>query len=559
VTARSNAPLPVWGTDAVDEFSIDEGSIYTGGDAAPSAGSSMAKSAVIIGIAFMASRVLGLLREIILANRFGTSSDYDAYVSAFRIPDLLFLVIMSGSFGAAFIPVFGGFLTRGEKENADRLASAVITWTALATVVLGLITFVFAGQLMRYVVAPDLPPDAMNLAIKTMRMLLLSPLLLGMGIAAKGILETHLKFTLPALAPVVYNLAIVLAALFLAPKYGIEGVTVGVLIGALLHVGIQIPGVVRTGLKFRPTLSKNVTGLAEVGVLLLPRVIGQAAFQINFVAVNHFASQTGEGSVSALNYAWQMLMLPNGVLALSISTVVFPTMAAQFEVGDIDAFRSTLQRGLRPLLFLLVPASIGLFEFRTSLFQTIFQSGSFDANSTALSSEPLAFLALGLIWYGLVEVLARAFYAMKDTVTPVAAGILIIVLNIVLSKALLDSMGHVGLALSLSVSTGVEAFILVIILKRRIGGFGIEFGVWLSKIILATAAMALVSALVATKLEDVTGDPEINRGVQLGMLGIAVGACAAAYFLSAWLLDVPEARNAMGRIRGRVRRVAHIG
>ena len=519
----------------------------------------MAKNAVIIGIAFMASRLLGLLREIILANRFGTSSEYDAYVSAFRIPDLLFLVIMSGAFGAAFIPVFGGFLAKGENEKADRLASAVITWTALTTVVLGIITFAFADPLMRYVVAPDLPPDAMDLAIKTMRMLLLSPLLLGMGIAAKGILETHLKFTLPALAPVVYNLAIVLAALFLAPTYGIEGVTFGVLIGALLHMGIQIPGVVRTGLKFRPSLSRNVAGLAEVGVLLLPRVIGQAAFQINFVAVNHFASQTGERSVSALNYAWQMLMLPNGVLALSISTVVFPTMAAQFELGDLDAFRNTLQRGLRPLLFLMVPASIGLFEFRTSLFQTIFQSGNFDANSTILASEPLAFLALGLIWYGLVEVLARAFYAMKDTVTPVAAGIFIIVLNIVISKALLDSMGHVGLALSLSVTTGVEAFILIVILRRRIGGFGTEFGVWLSKIILATAVMALVSSLVATKLEDLTGDPDINRGIQLGMLGIAVGACAAAYFLSAWMLDVPEARNAMGKVRGRVRRLTHLG
>jgi putative peptidoglycan lipid II flippase len=327
----------------------------------------------------------------------------------------------------------------------------------------------------------------------------------------------------------------------------------------LLHVGIQIPGVVRTGLKFRPTLSRNVAGLAEVGVLLLPRVIGQAAFQINFVAVNHFASQTGEGSVSALNYAWQMLMLPNGVLALSISTVVFPTMAAQFELGDIDAFRNTLQRGLRPLLFLMVPASIGLFEFRTSLFQTIFQSGNFDANSTILSSEPLAFLALGLIWYGLVEVLSRTFYAMKDTVTPVAAGILIIVLNIILSKALLSSMGHVGLALSLSVSTGVEAFILVVILRRRIGGFGTEFGVWLSKIILATAVMALVAAPVATKLEDLTGDPEINRAIQLGMLGIAVGACAAAYFLAAWLLNISEARRSMNKIRGRVRRLAHIG
>ncbi len=557
--ARSNARPARWIEEPVDEFSVDEGDIYAPGEASPPPAASMARSAVIIGIAFMASRILGLLREIVLANRFGTSSDYDAYVSAFRIPDLLFLVIMSGSFGAAFIPVFGGFLARNEKENADRLASAVITWTALITVVLGSITFVFASPLMRYIVAPDLPPSAMNLGIQTMRMLLLSPLLLGMGIAAKGILETHLRFTLPALAPVVYNLAIVLAAIFLAPSYGIRGVTIGVLIGAALHVGIQIPGIVRTGLRFRPTLSTSVLGLSEVGILLLPRVIGQAAFQINFVAVNHFASQTGEGSVSGLNYAWQMLMLPNGVLALSISTVVFPTLAAQFELGDIGSFRTTLQRGLYPLLFLLVPASIGLFEFRTALFQTIFQSGNFTAKSTILASEPLAFLALGLVWYGLVEVLARTFYAMKDTVTPVAAGVFIIVLNIALSKALLGSMGHVGLALALSMSTFVEALILVIILRRRIGGFDVDFGVWLSKIVLATAVMALVAELVAPKLDQVTAEGGPNRAVQLFMLGIATGACAVAYFLAAWLLRVPEARNGMDRVRGRVRRAVRIG
>jgi len=559
VRSQSNARPAAWIDDPAGEFSIDEGDIYVAAEPEPPARSSMARSAVVIGIAFMVSRILGLLREIILANRFGTSSDYDAYVSAFRIPDLLFLVVMSGAFGAAFIPVFGGFLARNEKDEADRLASAVITWTALITVLLGLITFVFASPMMRYVVAPDLPPDAMDLAIKTMRMLLLSPLLLGMGIAAKGILETHLRFTLPALAPVVYNLAIVLAAIFLAPRFGIEGVTIGVLIGAGLHVGIQIPGVIRTGLRFRPTLSWQVAGLSEVGILLLPRVIGQAAFQINFVAVNHFASQTGEGSVSALNYAWQMLMLPNGVLALSISTVVFPTMAAQFELGQIGAFRETLQRGLHPLLFLLVPATIGLFEFRTALFQTIFQSGNFTANSTILASEPLAFLSLGLVWYGLVEVLARTFYAMKDTVTPVAAGIVIIVLNIALSKALLDSMGHVGLALSLSLSTFVEALILVVILQRRIGGFGAGFGVWLAKIVLATAMMALVAELVAPRLDAVTAATSVNRLVQLAMLGIAVGACAAAYFLAAWLLDVPEARKGMDRMRLRVRRLARIG
>jgi len=511
VRSQSNARPAAWIDDPAGEFSIDEGDIYVAAEPEPPARSSMARSAVVIGIAFMVSRILGLLREIILANRFGTSSDYDAYVSAFRIPDLLFLVVMSGAFGAAFIPVFGGFLARNEKDEADRLASAVITWTALITVLLGLITFVFASPMMRYVVAPDLPPDAMDLAIKTMRMLLLSPLLLGMGIAAKGILETHLRFTLPRLRRSSTTWQSCCGYFPGAPLRYRRGHDRCVLIGAGLHVGIQIPGVIRTGLRFRPTLSWQVAGLSEVGILLLPRVIGQAAFQINFVAVNHFASQTGEGSVSALNYAWQMLMLPNGVLALSISTVVFPTMAAQFELGQIGAFRETLQRGLHPLLFLLVPATIGLFEFRTALFQTIFQSGNFTANSTILASEPLAFLSLGLVWYGLVEVLARTFYAMKDTVTPVAAGIVIIVLNIALSKALLDSMGHVGLALSLSLSTFVEALILVVILQRRIGGFGAGFGVWLAKIVLATAMMALVAELVAPRLDAVTAATSVNR------------------------------------------------
>ncbi len=519
----------------------------------------MARSAVVIGIAFMVSRILGLLREIILANRFGTSCDYDAYVSAFRIPDLLFLVVMSGAFGAAFIPVFGGFLARNEKDEADRLASAVITWTALITVLLGLITSFLLRHDALCRGAGFASRCLMDLAIKTMRMLLLSPLLLGMGIAAKGILETHLRFTLPRLRRSSTTWQSCWRLFSWRP--------------ASVSKGSRSVCADRRGtpcrysdtrcdsdrVAIRPTLSWQVAGLSEVGILLLPRVIGQAAFQINFVAVNHFASQTGEGSVSALNYAWQMLMLPNGVLALSISTVVFPTMAAQFELGQIGAFRETLQRGLHPLLFLLVPATIGLFEFRTALFQTIFQSGNFTANSTILASEPLAFLSLGLVWYGLVEVLARTFYAMKDTVTPVAAGIVIIVLNIALSKALLDSMGHVGLALSLSLSTFVEALILVVILQRRIGGFGAEFGVWLAKIVLATAIMALVAELVAPRLDEVTADTSVNRLIQLAMLGIAMGACAAAYFLAAWLLGVPEARKGMDRMRLRVRRLARIG
>ena len=169
--------------------------------------------------------------------------------------------------------------------------------------------------------------------------------------------------------------------------------------------------------------------MREVGRLLLPRVVGLAAFQLNFVAVTHLASGAGEGSVSALNYAWQLMMLPHGVIALSISTVIFPAMARQFQQGSMPEVRKTFTQALEPLLFLTIPASVGLFEFRTAIPQTIFQLGAFNSQSTELVSSALAFLALGLVWYALVEVLARIYYAMQDTRTPVIAGVIIIVLT----------------------------------------------------------------------------------------------------------------------------------
>ncbi|CAN5865934.1 murein biosynthesis integral membrane protein MurJ [soil metagenome] len=518
---------------------------------------SFARSASIVGLAFVASRVLGLIREIVMANRFGTSSEYDAYISAFRIPDLLFLVVMSGAFGSAFIPIFGSVLARVERESANRLASSVITYTAVVTVALGALAFVFAGPLMRSVVAPDLPPGAMDLAVRTMRYLLVSPLLLGLGIAAKGILEAQNKFVLPALAPLLYNLSIVVAAIVLAPDHGIDGVTAGVIIGAMLHVSIQIPGLVASGLRFRPSLSRNVAGLGDVGALLLPRVVGQAAFQINFVAVNAFASSAGEGRVSGLNYAWQLMMLPHGVLALSISTVLFPTMAQQFEFGQIQQMTATLLRALKPLLFLIIPASIGLYEFGYSIFQTIFQTGSFTSESTRLAAEPLALLAAGLVFYGLVEVLARTFYAMKDTRTPVIAGIVIIVINIAISAALVDRLGHVGLAMALSISTMIEAIILLAVLRVRIGGFGPSFGAWLVRVIAATAVMAAAAEMVRPRLEELTIPGATNRFVQVMQLGIAVSLVAAVYFAAAWFFRIPETTRAISAVDRRLHRLTH--
>ena len=526
-----------------------------GGSANPVAlttGRSLARSASIVGLAFVASRILGLGREVILAREFGTSGEFDAYVSAFRVPDLLFLIIMAGSFGAAFIPIFSGFLGRGDRVRAWRLASAVLNLSALTMLVAAFLAFVFAGPLIRWVVAPGLEPEYHDTAVTSMRILMLSPVLLGLGIAAKGILEAQDRFTLPALAPVFYNLSIIVGALVLAPTYGVYGVAWGVAAGATGHLLVQVPGLLSSGMRYRPVLSRHVDGLAEVARLLAPRVVGQAAFQINFIVVNALASNAGEGHVSALNYAWQLMMLPHGVLALSISTVIFPTMARLYDQGRVTELRATFANAIRPLLFLTLPASIGLFLFRTSIVQSMFQFGAFDERSTRLATAPLAFLALGLAGYALAEVLTRAFYAMHDTRTPVIAGVATIVLNVALGATLVGRYGHAALAFSLSLTTAIEAFVLLVILGRRIGGSLAAFADWFGRVATASAAMALVTFGMAVPLERATEPGTAPRVVQILLLLYAVAVAVFTYAAAASLLRVPELERVTNALTSRL-------
>ncbi len=496
-----------------------------------------------------------MLREIIVAARFGTSGEYGAYLAAFRIPDLLFLVIMAGSFGSAFIPVFAGQLARGQDERAWQLASAVINLAAAAILISAAVVFVLADPIVRYLVAPGLSPELQNLAAQTMRILLLSPVLLGLGIAAKGILEAQDRFLLPALAPLLYNLGIIVGALVLAPFWGVYGLAAGVVIGALGHVGIQVPGLLRSGMRYTRSFTVRVAGLAEVGRLLLPRVIGQAAFQVNFIVVTYFASQVGDDRIAALNYAWQLMMLPHGVLALSISTVIFPSMARLFEEGRISELQVTFARAVRPLLFLTLPAAVALFAFRTAVVQTLFQYGAFSARSTALVADPLAFLALGLVFYALVEVLTRAFYAMHDTRTPVIAGLVIIGINVTLSWVLVEPLGHAGLALSLALTTGIEACILIEALSRRLGGIGARFGYWLARLLAATAVMAATAAIIARPLTEATAPGAGPRVVQIALFILGFAITAIAFTITAAVAELEEVDQFAARGTGIARRL----
>ena len=520
------------------------------------AGRSVARNAAIVAAAFALGRVLGMVREIVIAARFGTGETYDAYVAAFRIPDLLFALVISGAFGAAFIPVFGGLLARDDGEKAWRLASSMLTWTVVALAALAAVIFALAGPLIDTVVAPELSPDGRDLAVQLTRLLLLSPLLLGLGAAAKGMLEAQDAFTLPAIAPLLYNLGIIFGAVALAPAMGIHGLVAGVLFGAVAHAGIQLGALVRDGLRFRPSLDRDTEGMGEVLRLMAPRVVGQGASQVNLIVVTNLASRLGEGSISALNYANQLVLLPHGVLAMSLSTVIFPRMAREFATGQTANLRRTLVDGLGPLVFLVLPATIVLIAFRTSIVQVLFQYGSFDADSTALVATGVALLGIGLLGRALIEPVTRAFYAMRDTRTPVAVSVGSVAVNIALGWWLSSRYGFTGLALSMSLTYTLRALLLVALLSRRTDGAARDLGLTLVRLLPPAAAMAAVAALLAGPLAAVT-DPARGREVlDYLIFGIGVVLAGATYLVIAWAFRVPELATLVGlaerRLGGRV-------
>jgi putative peptidoglycan lipid II flippase len=518
----------------------------------PKTRASLARSAGIVAGAFVVSRMLGLVREVVLARQFGTSEALGAYISAFRIPDLLFLVIMAGAFGSAFIPVFSGLLGEGEEQQAWKLASVVLNLSTLAALVTSGLAWLAAPELVRLVVAPDASPEIQQLTVECMRLLLLSPIFLGFGIAAKGILEGQDLFTLPALAPVLYNTATILGAIFLGPRIGVLGVAAGVVAGAVGFLLVQVPGLIRSGMRYSPSFDLRTPGVGEVARLLGPRLIGQAAFQINFIAVTNLAWRTGEQSVSAINYAWQLLMLPHGVLALSVSTVILPTLSRLWQQGDRAGFRTTLGGALRPLIFLSLPASVVLFVFRTAIVQTLFQTGAFSSQSTALVAAPLGFLAAGLVSYAVVEAMTRAFYAMHDTRTPVLVGVAIVVANLGIGLALLDRMGYLALALALSLSTTIEAVVLGAVLWRRLGSLARGTVVWLGRVLVATAILGVACVLIETPLTVITTPGSAPRVLQLVLFLAALSVVGLVYLAAAWMLDIPELSTSLSQILRRI-------
>jgi putative peptidoglycan lipid II flippase len=495
-----------------------------------------------------------LLRDIIVAATFGTQGDYNAYVAAFRIPDLLYLLIIGGALGSALIPVFSRFLGQGEDEKAWRLANAVINTALAAVLVISLLVFFIAPQVVTNLLAPGFKnqPDLLDKTINLTRLLLLQPILLGLGGIAMALLNGTNHFLWPALAPLFYNFCIILGVIFLSGAWGVYGMAIGVIIGAGIYLLVQIPALIRLGLRYRPTLDWQAPGLGEVFRVLGPRLIGQGVFQFNMLVITNLASLISVSSVSGFNYAFQLFMLPHGIFAISVATVTFPAMARLYGAGDLDGLKATFARSLRQIIFFALPAALGLALLARPLVTMIYQLGQFDKNSTELVSQTLTFFTFGLVAYGVVEIVTRAFYALQDTRSPVIIAILTVALNIFLSSVLgrEETLATGGLALSLALATNFEMCALLWLLHRKIGsltGPQESLLIPLLKITVAADIMAAVLWVGLHFLNPVLA--EANKfSVILLTLGL-IGLGAVTYAGVSLVLGVGELKSALRRFR----------
>ncbi len=428
----------------------------------------IAGAATLVMLLFILSRGTGLLREIIIGARFGTSAELDAYLAAFRIPDLLFQLVAGGALGSAFIPAFAAAWTEGSSREAWLLFSRILNLLTLCLVVLCGLAMLFAEPLTARVIAPGFSAEQQRLTASLMRWMLASTVVFGASGLIMGALNAVQHFLMPAVAPALYNCAIIAGAWLLAPHVGIHGLVIGVAAGALLHLLVQLPALLRQGVHYRFSFHWQEAQVREVARLMAPRALGLLFVQLNFLINTVLASGLPDGSLSSLNYAWLLMLLPQGIFAQAIATVAFPTFSAQVAAGSRAQLLQTLTGLLRLVLFLSIPAAFLLFILDEPLIQLLFQRGRFDADSTQAVAYALRFYALGLVAHAVVEIVVRVFYALHDTATPVVVGVATMVLNIALSLALIGGLSYGGLALANSVATGLEMLLLLLLLGRKV-------------------------------------------------------------------------------------------
>lgn len=498
-------------------------------------------AAFVIMVTVFASRILGLIRDRMLAARF-SPEELGVYFAAFRIPNLVFEILVMGAISVAFIPVFTSFLTEEKREEAWKLASSVINIGLLIFGLVSVPVFIFSPQVCR-LIAPGFSESQLSQMVSFTRIMLVSqvfPLIVGNFLT--GILQSFKHFLIPALAPVVYNLGTILGIWGLSGLLGLYGPVFGVVLGAIFFLIIQIPLVRSLGFRHFWLFNFSDPGVKEVGRLMLPRTFGLAISQIDTTVDLILSTLLGARMVTIFQFAQHLQQLPVGLFGITIAQATLPTMAQLKTKKTAEDFKNVFLSSMHQILFLVFPVSVILIVLRIPLVRLVFGASRFDWEATVLTGKTLAFFSVSLFAQSLIHLLARGFYALYDSKTPVVIGIIAVILNTVLSVYFVKFLGLPvwGLAISTSIAAILNAILLLVFLDQKVGKFDrIRLLVPAVKIFIASAITGVFLYIPMKLLDQLVFDT--TRTINLIFLtGIATGIGLSVYLFLAWFLRIEE-------------------
>jgi putative peptidoglycan lipid II flippase len=449
-------------------------------------------AAIIIAFASLLSRLLGVLRDRALAGKFGAGDVLDAYFAAFKIPDLVYNLLVLGALSAGFIPVFVQ-LYQGQKKEKEawKLANDILNIMGLGLIFISGIFILFTPWLMPFI-APGFSGEKREMAIGLSRIMFLSPLLLGISNIFGGILQSFKRFFIYSLAPILYNLGIIIGVLFFVDSLGIYGLALGVVLGALLHMLSQIPASFSLGYRYFWSFDFRSWGIKRIMRMMVPRTLGLAVSQVNLVLMTVLASFLASGSLTIFNLANNLVAFPVGIFGVSFAIASFPTLSLLAEKETKGEFRKNFSNTFRQILFFIIPFTVLFIVLRAQIVRVVLGSGNFDWSDTIITANALAFFSLSLFAQALLPLLVRAFFAYHDSRTPFYIGLVSVAVNILLAWPLANSWGVAGLAMAFSISSIVNLVLLLALLKVKLGAVdGRNISISFAKFIIAAVPMGI--------------------------------------------------------------------
>jgi putative peptidoglycan lipid II flippase len=521
--------------------------------AAESRGGGLARGARRVSALTMLSRLLGLVREQIFALTLGAGATSDAFLAAFRIPNLLRDLFAEGALSTAFVPTYVATLRNQSREAAYALANRVLTTLTIYLGTVAALAMLFPDPVVR-LVATGFSPEKAELCATLVRIMLPFLPTISVAVVAMGALNAEEKYTAPALASSMFNVVAIVggAAVFFlgpSPRAAVMTWAALTLLGGVAQLAIQVPPLRKLG--FRPRLLPDVRlrdpGTRRIATLMAPATLGVAAVQINVVINSSFASLVSDGAISWLSYAFRLMQLPIGVFGVAVGTTALTHLSRDAASGDLGALAGTLRRGLRMVLFLTVPSMVGLYLLGVPIIRLIYEHGRFSAHATHETARALSGYALGLAAYAAVKVVAPAFYALGRTRVPLVGSVLAVVANLAWNLLTFRSLGHFGLALGTSIAATVNLAILVFAFQAQLKNLLTrDLFVALARIVAASAAMGAAVWFLSARLEALAG---VGFVWNLAKALVPVTVGAALYFFAARVLGLEEAQTLVKRLR----------